>query len=369
MKISFTGDVNFTGVFNSALLNSEEIFDNQVLELFKSSDFNVVNFEGPATGRENQNGRLVRVVSPPKSIEYLSQRGIKNFNLANNHMFDCGPQGFYDTVERIRENGCRSFGAGTVDECLEGIIFEKNGIKVWVLALAHKEGLIATESSVGISTEECMHKVKERIKKVRNQFDYILINYHGGEEFTVFPVYYKRQLFKSFIDAGVDCVIGHHSHSFQGMEYYKGKPVFYSLGNFIFDLECHKNIEVTKHSAILTLEFTKENIQFNYHPVYIDSLNALVISEPQFYEQILKRSNFSKYYIKAILDAGLTYENLRNRTVLQNSNTNSELQNNTGGASKFSFIDKAKKVVTNRNKRYFLISFIIYKLTKRFNNA
>ena len=74
----------------------------------------------------------------------------------------------------------------------------------------------------------------DEIKKLREQCDYLVVYVHWGIERSERPEDYQRSLGKQYIDAGADVVIGSHPHVLQGVEYYKGKPIVYSLGNFIF---------------------------------------------------------------------------------------------------------------------------------------
>ena len=94
LRILFTGDLSITGVFRERVRQGSEIFDRAILDLFAQHDFTVVNLEGPATTVPCVFRPDLNIVSPPETVGYLAKKGITIFNCANNHIFDCGFDGF-----------------------------------------------------------------------------------------------------------------------------------------------------------------------------------------------------------------------------------------------------------------------------------
>ena len=86
----------------------------------------------------------------------------------------------------------------------------------------------------GYSTTYDPSILLNEIKAAQGQCDYLVVYVHGGIERNTQPEEYQRTLARQYIDAGADLVVGSHPHVLQGIEYYKGKPILYSLGNFVF---------------------------------------------------------------------------------------------------------------------------------------
>jgi poly-gamma-glutamate synthesis protein (capsule biosynthesis protein) len=135
------------------------------------------------------------------------------------------------------------------------------------------------------------------IKKLKQQHNWVVLMYHGGEEFSTIPSPRKRKYFKKIATkTNVDAIIAHHSHTFQGLEIVNKKPIFYSLGNFVFDLENHEIYPHTNESAVVTLSFNDAGINYTFIPTECDSKNGRVQKgSMEFLNEIVSRSNFDDY--------------------------------------------------------------------------
>nr|WP_302827674.1 CapA family protein [Bacteroides finegoldii] len=116
--------------------------------------------------------------------------------------------------------------------------------------------------------QQPIEELKEEITnfKRQNPQSYIVVILHWGVEYQPFPTLVQRKGAHSLIRAGADAIIGHHPHIIQKEEYYDGKPIFYSLGNFVFDQ--HK--PETTQSLIVQLNFTTTECNVQLHPVVIN---------------------------------------------------------------------------------------------------
>lgn len=112
LKISFTGNVSVTGKLKEASINDNLNFDREILGIFKNSDFNIVNLEGPSTNEEVVFDQNIQVRNPLASIKYLKNMRVNIFNLSNNHTFDAELGGFLEYKNEIKKNKCQYFGAG-----------------------------------------------------------------------------------------------------------------------------------------------------------------------------------------------------------------------------------------------------------------
>ena len=278
MKISFTGDVSLTGKLKEAIINDSLKIDNEILEIFKNSDFNIVNLEGPSTNKEVVFDKHVQVKNPLASIEYLKNKGINIFNLANNHTFDADIGGFIECKNEIKKNNCMYFGAGeNINEASKVLFIENKNIKIGLVGVGSPGGKKnATANSCGVFSDMNMSLIEKQIKYRSDNADWTIVNFHNGTEFNFYPVKYIQNKLKQFIDFGANIIIGHHPHVPQGIQNYKNGAIFYSLGNFLFDLESQKNKKYTDLSLLVTLNFEKDIYSYVYNLTKLTTNNLSI---------------------------------------------------------------------------------------------
>ena len=261
LSIGFTGDISFSGIYKDKVLNNQNIseyINSDIVDFLARNDWNVGNIEGPLTRSTTPTCPGLPLKSPIESAMILHQLKINCYNIANNHIMDYGIQGLADTYSCAYQNHVKVLGAGSdVVKASQTIVFEKSGIKVGLIAVAHNEGMLASTNSPGVFSERDIGLIRKRIKELTSTCDWVILNYHGGEEYSFVPSPLRRSLFLSYLDYGVNIIIAHHSHVIQGYEYVKDKCIFYSLGNFIFDITSHSRIMGTDESLIITLIFTR----------------------------------------------------------------------------------------------------------------
>lgn len=281
LKIAFAGDVNFSGIFRHQLLAGKEIFAPAVLAMLHEQDFVVINLEGPATNLPPQKSDGIALHSPPEAIPYLIARNIKVFNLGNNHLFDHGAAGFAETVALIEKHGGMWFGAGqNLEQALKPLELSANGITRGLLGIAHHEGMVAGRSSAGVLCETSQSEIAQAIKTYQKTGNQMILNYHGGEEYTRYPSPSRRARMESLSLNAQSWVVAHHSHTLQGLELINGNHVFYSLGNFVFDLDLQANRGYINHSAILLTEFDEEGGHHNWMPIHINTSMGIIEPRP-----------------------------------------------------------------------------------------
>ena len=296
MKIIFTGDLSCSGIFSDRVRLNQEIFDKKLLNKINSVHNVVCNLEGPATTAPNLYRSDYNVRSPENTIKYFTQRNISVFNLAKNHIFDCGEIGFKDTTRKILKYNKGYFGAGNdINEASQPIYLEGEKIRISLIGICHKEGLIASKIKPGIFCDEYDNTIKKTINNAKKNSDWVIVNYHGGEEYTRYPMPSRRKKLFKYLDYGANIIIAHHPHVFQGFEKVNKKLIFYSLGNFVFDIPQHRNKKYTDKSALLKLKFTRNKISFSFIPINIDVKNASISLNYSFSKEIKSLSNFSQY--------------------------------------------------------------------------
>lgn len=246
--LGFTGDINFTysgyvmtharTLPGSVLDCIDETFQNEM----KSADIMLVNNEFPYSDRgEPQPDKKFTFRSEPENVKYLADMGVDIVSLANNHAYDYGHDAFIDTMAILDEAGIARVGAGmNAQEASAPATFVINGYKVAYLACCGVESPIKTpvagEDSEGImGSYDGGEAMVTAIKAAKEYCDYVIVYPHWGYENTTELTAAQKANGKKYIDAGADAVIGDHSHILQGMEFYNGKPIIYSMGNFWFN--------------------------------------------------------------------------------------------------------------------------------------
>ncbi len=208
-----------------------------VRELMKAADIAIANFENPAPDNFRWHGTGMVFSANPKHIAGLANAGIDWVSLANNHIGDARRAGIISTRENLDDYGIRYSGAGrNTAEAHEASLLDAGGVTVGILGY----DTIASYYHAGATTPGSAKMTKAFLKKDiaaarKAGADVVIVFPHWGVEYRARPTAGQRNLAHTAIDAGADLVIGNHPHWVQGMEVYKGKPIWYALGNFVFD--------------------------------------------------------------------------------------------------------------------------------------
>jgi len=233
-------------------------FAPEVLNVLRSSDYNIVNIEGPITLAPSQKVSGVIVQSSPAFLPVFERLRCSIANLANNHIFDHGLQGYRDTIGAARRLGWLWMGAGeNLDEASAPLVLNRGDVGVGLISVCHEEGPVAGPSTPGVFCHTMRRLICRRIQALKKQCDYVGVVYHGGEEIYRLPMPSRRNRLIGYLDAGADFVVAHHAHVVQGYEYVGGKPVFYGLGDFAFDYDFSTTDHGVNESVLLTMRFQK----------------------------------------------------------------------------------------------------------------
>lgn len=139
-------------------------------------------------------------------------------------------------LDALEEKGIQYFGAGmNLSEALQPAIVELNGNRIALFGFGWKEEMCvsASEQKPGVAPLD-MDKMMPAVENVTNHVDKLAVNLHWGYEYEIYPLPVHRKMAYNLIDGGVDLIIGHHSHLIQAHESYKGKWIYYGLGNFYY---------------------------------------------------------------------------------------------------------------------------------------
>ena len=205
--------------------------------LIKGADIAAANFENPAPDKPRFHASGTSFSADPRYIDGLAAAGIDYLSLANNHIRDAGGAGLLQTIKNVKKRGIAVSGAGkNLAAARKPAILEAGGTKVAILGYdAIAGGYHATATRVG-SAGLSAKAVKADVAAARKAgADVVIVYPHWGTEYDPTPFVNQRKLAEMIIDGGADMVIGNHAHWAGAMEVYKGKPIWYALGNFVFD--------------------------------------------------------------------------------------------------------------------------------------
>ena len=185
-------------------------------------------------------GKAYTFCAAPENVNILKELGVDIVGLANNHVYDFGPEAFADTLATLRGAEIAYVGAGAdIKEASAPVYVDVDGYKIAYVAATRAEKNIktpeATETSGGVFRCYDNTDYIEKIKEAKANADYVIALPHWGAEHSTILEAAQTDGAKEYIDAGADAVIGAHTHCLQGMDFYNGKPIIYSLGNFWFD--------------------------------------------------------------------------------------------------------------------------------------
>lgn len=267
IRVGFIGDTCFSGRFAQGGSWLHSTASRPLLERLMENDYNIVNLEGPLTRGPFTKAKGICLRSDPSQVVALASLGVNIANLANNHLMDCGANGLRDTIASVCARGWSYIGAGeNLKEAAAGITLVEGDVRVALIAVAHVEGMIADDERPGVFSDLDATVIKDKLTILKRTHNWVVLNYHGGEEFTNLPMPRRRRLFRKYLNYGADIIVAHHPHTVQGFEVIGKKAVFYSLGNFIFDIEPHREYVGTEQSVVLNICFSSDT--FSVEPLF-----------------------------------------------------------------------------------------------------
>ena len=296
LKILFTGDFCPHYRIEKLTLNGEyNLVFNDFKKEFATNDLNVVDLECPLTLTTN----TIEKTGPhqkahPKTIELLNEINIGLVALANNHILDYGGNALMETIELCKKNKIITVGAGANKELAkQPVIKEIKGKKIGFINVAESEWTIAKVTEPGANPMDLVETFNT-IKSLQKKVDKIIVIAHGGNEFYHLPSPRLKKTYRFFIDAGADAVISHHTHCYTGYEVYNNAPIFYGLGNFVYDWIDKKDVDWNFGYAVRLLiedEISFEIIPFKQNNGEQLGVHYLTINEKQQFEIRLKELN------------------------------------------------------------------------------
>ena len=256
---------------------------NSLAGVFRSTDFNFGNLETPVSGNDSRIGKGLVFNTRKKDVEGLVQFNFKIVGLANNHALDQGVAGLRHTMAFLPGKGIEYVGVGeSPEEAWKGKIVTANGVKIGFIAASYSsynDG--GTGRNPFVARIEDVELMRNSIASLRNEgCQFVVVAMHAGIEYTRRPHQPQIDFGHAAIDNGADMVIGAHPHWIQTIENYRGKYIFYSLGNFIFDQRKPDTMEglmlkiSVAHDGGVNVEKTARLEQVELLPVIVERFGA-----------------------------------------------------------------------------------------------
>jgi poly-gamma-glutamate capsule biosynthesis protein CapA/YwtB (metallophosphatase superfamily) len=206
--------------------------------MFRRDDLTMVNLECPATHVVDPEPKAFAFRCDPQALPAARRAGIDVANQANNHSYDHGPTGLVDSLHRIRAAGLVAVGAGTDrPDALRAASFRIHGWRVAVLGIDEvldPLDQVAGPNKPGTAAGHDFPLALRAVREATASSDFVVVMIHWGVELEARPRGYQVDQAHRLIDAGADVIFGSHPHVLQPLETYRDRPIFYSLGNFVW---------------------------------------------------------------------------------------------------------------------------------------
>ncbi|BBI33779.1 CapA family protein [Cohnella abietis] len=240
IDIVFAGDTMMDGSVKRAIARNGPDFPfRYVKKEVTRADLAVANLETSITQAKRKDSvQLFNFKSNPSSLQGIKHAGFDLVSMANNHVLDYMQVGLMDTFKSLNDNHIQYMGAGKNErEAYSARTFLIQGQKVKIAAFSRflpSGNWFARGDHAGVADAYDPDRMYKAITREREGADYLIVYIHWGVEKNNHPEAWQREMARKMLDSGADAIVGSHPHVLQGFEIYKGKPIAYSIGNFLF---------------------------------------------------------------------------------------------------------------------------------------
>jgi poly-gamma-glutamate synthesis protein (capsule biosynthesis protein) len=241
------------------------------------------------------------LVGGANNADALARAGFDAMSVATNHIKNCGPancgeRAFFDTLENLRRVGIAYVGAGeNHDQAIQPIVLTVNGVRFGIVSLGQIEPMAFAgpdRPGIAVLNEE---NLRFAIAEARKISDVVIAMPHWGPEDVATPNWIQRGLAQQLVAAGADLVVGNHTHVVQGIQEIEGSPVFYGLGNFVFDQDLNDH----QQGVILKVRFKgTEYTGYELVPIQIGEDGRVRLANPDEAAETLQRIEDASLAIK-----------------------------------------------------------------------
>ncbi|MCE2452990.1 MAG: CapA family protein [Nitrospinae bacterium] len=280
----------------------------KLIPLLREADVSFANLELPLSRGGKPAPEKILLRGAPDMAHALTEAGFDVMAFANNHVLDYGEDAFAETMSLMDSLGVALVGGGmNLTQARKPILIERGSLRVGFLAYCSviPRGFEATASDPGVNPirahtayrpwrdlseypgtppridtwAEPAHlaRMKRDIRNLKKKTDLVVVNHHWGTSMTHEVMDFEREIAHASIDAGADLVLGGHPHVLQAIEFYKGAPIAYSMGNLIFDFEIPFFTDETHDTFLFGCTLTKQGVR----ELYLMPVTAGVFSKPR----------------------------------------------------------------------------------------
>ncbi len=278
----------------------------EVKPVISAADLAVGVFNATMSDRVTHTGcqKTYQLVGSPDNADAMARAGFDLMSVATNHIKDCGLMKgwcdftFFDTLDNLKRVGIQTVGAGQdLQQALQPVVVTLNGVRFGFVSLGDSkmnEIVFASDTNPGIAYLD-EENARQAITAARQAADVVIALPHWGSEDNYVPNWIQRQQAQYLVEAGADVVVGNHTHVVQAIQELEGKPVFYGLGNFVFDQDLRDH----RQALILLVHFVGARfVGYELIPTVGDRDGRAHIAEPDEAASILEKIEAASQAIK-----------------------------------------------------------------------
>jgi poly-gamma-glutamate capsule biosynthesis protein CapA/YwtB (metallophosphatase superfamily) len=258
------------------------------LPLLRRAQIVAGNLEGPFARVAQREERNYSYRVNPALATALTRAGINALTLANNHLLDCGRAGVLETLETLARANIASLGAGANTQAAHAPgVLRAGRWRVGLLGYYWNSRCAARARLPGgaMDTPEAL---EADIRALRAQMDRVVVLFHWGVPYEREPLPEDQAKARLAVECGADAVIGCHPHIMQPFEIYRGRPIFYSVGNWAFGSGNSK-----AEGLLVGLRFTERRTRVDVYPIYVKNRDPRVAYQPKALRRLAKMSGAS----------------------------------------------------------------------------
>lgn len=277
-RIAFTGDIGFSSKYFRGTCEKEDLLHPDLVAYLSDTDYTVANVEGCLFRGQGSANKPIVHANPPECIGFLKKINGNIWNIANNHIMDCGREGLESTLQYAADNGVPTLGVGlNMEQAAKPVIIENDGADIGIISVTQEETPEATETTEGCVQWDNREKVAEMIAGVKEKCRWCVVVVHAGPEFCQMMPPSVRAVYQGYLEMGADVVVGHHPHVMQNYETVGDKIIFYSLGNFVFDTDYQRLQNHTEYGVFVKLAFGQDSFTWDHRSMKIDRATQTII--------------------------------------------------------------------------------------------
>lgn len=267
----------------------------EVREVLLAADLTVGVFNATMSDRVEHTGCLTtwQLVGSPENAGAAARAGFDLMGVATNHIKDCGlmkswcDYAFFDTLNHLQRAGIQTVGAGkNLEEALQPVVVTINGVRFGFVSLGDSKMdpvVFAAEDHPGIA-----HLIPENMQRAvelaRRSADVVIAMPHWGSEDIAVPNWLQQQQARQLVEYGADLIVGNHTHVVQAIQELDGVPVFYGLGNFVFD----QGLRDHRQGVIVLVDFKgSQYLGYRLIPTHTDADGRVHLADPEESAEIL----------------------------------------------------------------------------------